>query len=714
MTHTPLGPSDYAMHDIPTQSSSIESSPLTTHASPLQIPTPASSTSSPPPVRFPSSFADFKLPPVRLSGIHSSTVKPNLSTWPTVSAHHGSPSFPSSSSSSSTGPSTVAMNESLEGYPLFHPKKHTRKSSTLSLNNHAHDDHLRIINRLPQNRPTPRFPSSAGSSLLTSSPGEGSPIINQPGVFSFGPTPSASSFGTLQPSVRSYPLPFQSIGSSTSAASHPGSSRVGGPDGEGSDRTDSPSIWAQAQDSSRPLSAESTAMLSPSSTKGRLRSNSPPGIPVLNPNGAEEGKTEASIRAVTRRGSLYPKHIAHTLTAKLLSTESNPSTSEIRSEAQIQRLLTSHSSSPTPFRSRSSLSGGPSSIGGGGHRVGPGNRFRPFFAGGRNRFPEDEGDLFDRDPLSEEDTSEDDDLCMEDEISTTDSPVDPASLFGGSSSFGQTSQSPALPHQTFTSDNRPSGQHQQLGLAKLSVTPMMINPSGRSPSKTNTHVIGDGEGDTGMMVVGSSPVMGSPRRRSGSCSGSGSIGGGSMSSSIPGSGFGVRPVTPGSAGMGWRESGGKKRKVAIDERFDPYASSLAFKRRAVSPSTTLLPPPTSSSYTNTPSFLQQSPVPSLSAFHPNPQSQSQSQSQTQPIPISLTYYTASSRHGSPLPMHSQILSSSAGGGTARSLGGSAPGYAGPGLGTSLLAREREGRRSSVSGFGTWEDDEAGLSGMKLG
>lgn len=58
-------------------------------------------------------------------------------------------------------------------------------------------------------------------------------------------------------------------------------------------------------------------------------------------------------------------------------------------------------------------------------------------------------------------------------------------------------------------------------------------------------------------------------------------------------------------------------------------------------------------------------------------------------------------------MPSQILSSSAGAG--RYLGGSAPGYAGPGLGTSLLARDRARDREGAG----WEEDDA-LGGLKLG
>lgn len=169
----------------------------------------------------------------------------------------------------------------------------------------------------------------------------------------------------------------------------------------------------------RPSSSSSSAMaISPASAQARLRSASPPAVPTLNPpqfretatlpkhpihrlgmqrnhsftgiRSAQKGKgremvdsdspsepddqspvlsaSTPALRPITRRGSLYPKHLAHVSTAKMLSED--PVSSEIRSEAQIQRLLQSQSSTPASSRLRqSSLS----------------------FAG-RGRFPEDADD----------------------------------------------------------------------------------------------------------------------------------------------------------------------------------------------------------------------------------------------------------------------------------------------------------------------------------
>lgn len=480
---------------------------------PLQTHMHTPDTPTHPPIRFPSSFADFKLP-----SVHPPPVPPSSNPW----------SYPASSTSAASNGSTTA--DGLEGYPLYH-KRRMRRGSTLSLNNHSASAILAESRSMDGSSPTTGSFNPEGSTASSSSSTTGEPH-SKPNPFRFGPTPTISSFGTPSPSANPDPNTAK---------------------------------WDQPQSDVRPSSAGSTAMLSPSSTKSRMRSGSPPGAPVLNPSASQASdsgsKGEATLRMVTRRGSLYvshtfsqdkpscslkhldrlsfqPKHMAHTLTAKLLSTELNPSSSEIRSEAQIQRLLASLSTTPTPFRSRSSLSGGASAEG----------RLK-VLSGGRNRFPEDEGDLFEQNEFSGEDTSEEDDLTMEDTI-------DPGESFlpgrDGSaqirSAFGH--QPPTLPHQTFTFHNRaqpfPSFSS-SLGVSQ----PIPSLQTGPFPSgltaRLSTGSAQDGETDGGMSAV-SSPVMGSPRRTVGS---TGNVG--------------PRPVTPGSAGMGWREGGGRKRKACVEE-----------------------------------------------------------------------------------------------------------------------------------------------------
>lgn len=146
------------------------------------------------------------------------------------------------------------------------------------------------------------------------------------------------------------------------------------------------------------------------------------------------------------------------------------------------------------------------------------------------------------------------------------------------------------------------------------------------------------------------------------------------------------------------------------------------KRRAVSPSTVFPPngghnfPPTAGSPTThsrspaarLPSEASTSatvPIPISPSTHPS------MQSAYFPGPVSPYYTTSRSSRGcSPVPVN---MSTSAG----RMFGGSAPGLAGSGLGLSLLARDREGRRNDASGqgvAGVWDGAEGGFGALKLG
>lgn len=181
-------------------------------------------------------------------------------------------------------------------------------------------------------------------------------------------------------------------------------------------------------------------------------------------------------------------------------------------------------------------------------------------------------------------------------------------------------------------------------------------------------------------------------------------------------------------------TGTDKKNHVFCQRFEPYGSSFAFKRRAVSPST-VFPPTHSLGHAPPPMGSPTTAVRSPARIHPDagPSSSASTTTASAPIPISPAgnlsngypssyfppssthgpvspYYTTSrsSRGGSPVP---QPMSTSAG----RMFGGSAPGLAGSGLGLSLLARDREGRKNELNGGGiggVWES-EGGLGGLKL-
>jgi hypothetical protein len=215
-----------------------------------------------------------------------------------------------------------------------------------------------------------------------------------------------------------------------------------------------------------------------------------------------------------------------------------------------------------------------------------------------------------------------------------------------------------------------------------------------------THRPGSGGGDDASMIPLSSPVMASP---------------------LPSM---------------WREGNGKasSNKRKAEDRFEGMS-----KRRAVSPSTVLFPNNSNiSPFSNLASTLSMSTntssstssglaSPTLShsnlssgrpAVHPP-----LSIPASAPIPISSPFasahshhhshsYSRSSRAGSPIPqsLMSTSATSVSGG---RSLGGSAPGIAGAGLGLTLLQREREGARRDRAMSGI-EDGGEILGKMRLG
>lgn len=217
----------------------------------------------------------------------------------------------------------------------------------------------------------------------------------------------------------------------------------------GPSRPHTPPNGFGGQLSHRPSSSSSSAMaISPVSSKARLRSASPPAVPTLNPptfradtagglpkhpihrlgmqrnhsfTGARSSKGKGrdggadsespsepedqspvlsaatpALRPITRRGSLYPKHLAHISTARMLNED--PVTSEIKSEAQIQRLLQAQSSTPASSRLRqSSLS-------------------HAALVSARGRFPEDaddgDSDIFGSTKGGSSSSSSDDDLGL--------------------------------------------------------------------------------------------------------------------------------------------------------------------------------------------------------------------------------------------------------------------------------------------------------------
>jgi len=153
------------------------------------------------------------------------------------------------------------------------------------------------------------------------------------------------------------------------------------------------------------------------------------------------------------------------------------------------------------------------------------------------------------------------------------------------------------------------------------------------------------------------------------------------------------------------------------QRFEPYT-----KRRAVSPSTVLFPNSTNNpnpsitastatasalpAHTYSSSSSSSSSMGGLaSPIHAQPNlpssnlstSTTLSSSSTSTIPIPITnspYYTTSrSRGGSPVPQIQMAFSN--GTSAARSFGASSP-FTGPGLGLSMLQREREGRRVAAA------------------
>lgn len=346
------GPDDFDMASLTSSPSSSAPaagpSPATTLPMPMSS---AQSSAAATQLRFPSSFAEFRLPSQSPAAGHS---------------QEGS---------------TAALTP--DAYPLF---KRLRRGSTLSMVNHTLDD------------------------------GAETPPLTLP----------ESPFHFAQP------LP-PGLGTSPAEPSRP----------------QTPPNGFVGQMVHRPSSSSSSAMaISPASSKARLRSASPPIVPTLNPpsyrgdpavglpkhpihrlgmqrnhsfTGARSAKGKGrdgggdsespsepedqspvlsvagpALRPITRRGSLYPKHLAHISTARMLSED--PVTSEIKSEAQIQRLLQAQSSTPASSRLRqSSLS-------------------HAALVSARGRFPEDvddgDSDIFGSIKGGSSSSSSDDDLGL--------------------------------------------------------------------------------------------------------------------------------------------------------------------------------------------------------------------------------------------------------------------------------------------------------------
>jgi hypothetical protein len=624
-------------------------------------------------LRFPSSFADFRLP-----------TSPSSSS---LAGGHGQEGSATSSGLLAVGGPT------LDAYPLF--SKRLRRGSTLSMVNHTQDD--------------------------------GAETPPQPSPFHFAP-----------------PLP-PGLGDS-----------LGGPS-----RPQTPPNGFGSQTGHRPSSSSSSAMaVSPVSSKARLRSASPPAVPTLNPpsfradsagglprhpihrlgmqrnhsftgvrsskgKGRDGGADSESpsepedqspilsaatpaLRPITRRGSLYPKHLAHISTARMLNED--PVTSEIKSEAQIQRLLQAQSSTPASSRLRqSSLS-------------------HAALVSARGRFPEDaddgDSDIFGSTKGGSSSSSSDDDLGLMMDDPDVVPPAPPPN-----------SVAPALgqhfPRERFPSGLAgPAGITSAFGMALHAALASNPNPP---------------------PVTGLTSTPGLLTHRAANLSGSFS---GSDGDALMGGTASPKSTTASPVG-GWRETGSgrvNKRKAVDDvrlspslsfvfedgradpdwtpwQRYDPYGSSFAYKRRAVSPSTVFPPsgslgfPPSAGSPTTHsrlparihseagPSSAATAPIPILSAAQRTTTPSSSYAPSSLHGPVSPYYTTSrSSRGGSPVPIP---MSTSAG----RMYGGSAPGLAGSGLGLSLLARDREGRRNDNGhgGIGgVWEATEGGFGGLKLG
>lgn len=354
--------------DMQGLTSPASSAPMASPSALLHSATSSSATSGPPApsqMRFPSTFADFRLP-----------------TSPSSSLS------PAQDGAGSPGRLSVG-GAGIDTYPLFNNRR-LRRGSTLSLVNHRLDDGA--------DEPAQALPA---------------------GPFNFvSPPPPPPIHHHLGPPARPQTPPNLS-----------------------------------GQATYRPSSSSSSTMaISPASSKARLRSASPPAVPTLNPpqfrdsssaaalprhpisrlgmqrnhsftgirnssSSSSKGKgrehdsespsepedhspvlsaATPALRPITRRGSLYPKHLAHISTAKMLNED--PVDSEIKSEAQIQRLLQSQSSAPASSRLRQS---------------------HAALASARGRFPEDaddgDSDIFGSAKGGSSSSSSDDDFGMEDD-----------------------------------------------------------------------------------------------------------------------------------------------------------------------------------------------------------------------------------------------------------------------------------------------------------
>ncbi|KAL7414219.1 hypothetical protein BDY24DRAFT_386235 [Mrakia frigida] len=677
--------------------SSSSSSSSVLPSSPASIPTTSGA------VRFPSSFADFKLPtsPHQGGGIHGS-FSYGSGAESTSSVPLGFGALLANGGGGGGGGSAGMDPNSLAA-------KRARRGSLLSLNNHYRGtagDSAMVDSAIEQHRPT--SPLSLSSSSATFQFGLAS-------TSSYSST--TSSHATARPSTP--PLSISSPWNSSLT-------RDGRPT---SSSSSSSMMMISPQTSAKVLTRPSSpvALLNPPSFREVMSSPKRDGGSggarfetgrivggvdqqlrdledqmELGGGGGGGGREGIVSRPITRTRNLKPQ-IKRTTT--LLAAEAMPVDfyrAEASQEADWRRKTTSMPISPATLKIRSSLSGStPSSS----SAAAAANQHR-LQAG---RFPEDadvDDDIFANGMGGQSSGSSDDDDGMDD----------------GNGTDGEGEGSVAGGSVTSTSirERTSFGSLGNFGLGgggggHSSATPP---PSFAVPVPATAGMFGghrmsmEGGGGDASMVI-SSPVLGSAMTGMASPAGT------------PGGGGGMQ---------GWRDSGkaGNKRKAA-DDRFEPYT-----KRRAVSPSTVLFPnsnsqptnnttasalPTHTSSSSSSSSSAGANPLASPIYGQPPSLPSSNLSTSTLPIPIisntpSPYYATTSSRSRADSPVPPMAFSnggnSSTAGGAGRSFGASSP-FTGPGLGLSLLQREREGRRVVAAAMEMEEEGEGGgvLGRMRL-